>query len=525
MNQTFLMDDNTNSLEISDNMIPIQSSANLPSLPNNLSANNIHDQNPQFSFNNSNLHSLLPVQSFVNIQQSATPFNQSTGSLINFNPVFNQQANPTLNASSNSGLVSNQIVTSITNTNTNTNTNLPLVNPIPYFNNIPTPNISIKTLSNNAISNIATPINNAFSNPRNNLHSTSVTSSGTNNSVSNTNPNSLAAMTALKNNTNYLFNSNYLYGSSIPVDVAVVPVPITKPGTCPTTPSNQHFDTSTKLPKLIIPNENPFRSQSNLREKISNNNDPLVEFDGNSSASVSNRSDTNNNIMNSSNRTAEIINYQEIKSNSSSGSNSQTDNRRHSLTLAILRDNNKETVGPLDCSNSLLQQSESTSLKDGDTCNTNITRHRRKYSSKIKNSINTSDSGSNGESYNKMGQLIGKSGKVLRNTKRAAQNRSAQKAFRIRREIYIKDLEDKALHFDAIIEENKRLANLVKELQDSLSERESSNSSTSTLSSISSVTNKTNISTITKTLSVPFKSLPVTEPTSHTILVKKEATD
>lgn len=55
-----------------------------------------------------------------------------------------------------------------------------------------------------------------------------------------------------------------------------------------------------------------------------------------------------------------------------------------------------------------------------------------------------------GEHLNSQGQLIGRSGKPLRNTKRAAQNRSAQKAFRQRREKYIKDLETKAKHYDRL---------------------------------------------------------------------------
>ncbi|AGO12139.1 AaceriAEL222Cp [[Ashbya] aceris (nom. inval.)] len=58
-----------------------------------------------------------------------------------------------------------------------------------------------------------------------------------------------------------------------------------------------------------------------------------------------------------------------------------------------------------------------------------------------------------GEHINSQGQLIGRSGKPLRNTKRAAQNRSAQKAFRQRREKYIKDLEIKAKQYDKLEQE------------------------------------------------------------------------
>ncbi|CCF57581.1 hypothetical protein KAFR_0C05900 [Kazachstania africana CBS 2517] len=70
-----------------------------------------------------------------------------------------------------------------------------------------------------------------------------------------------------------------------------------------------------------------------------------------------------------------------------------------------------------------------------------------------------------GEKYNDYGQLIGKSGKVLRDTKRAAQNRYAQKAFRLRREKYIKGLEKKAEEFDALLTENSKLKELVEELR------------------------------------------------------------
>lgn len=86
-------------------------------------------------------------------------------------------------------------------------------------------------------------------------------------------------------------------------------------------------------------------------------------------------------------------------------------------------------------------------------------------------------SGANdGEHVNSHGQLIGKSGKPLRNTKRAAQNRNAQKAFRQRRERYIKDLEVKAKEFDrldaqlaAVQQENESLKRYVLELEQRLS--------------------------------------------------------
>ena len=58
-----------------------------------------------------------------------------------------------------------------------------------------------------------------------------------------------------------------------------------------------------------------------------------------------------------------------------------------------------------------------------------------------------------GEHVNPEGDLIGKSGKPLRNTKRAAQNRNAQRAFRQRREKYVKDLECKARDYNRLLAE------------------------------------------------------------------------
>lgn len=58
----------------------------------------------------------------------------------------------------------------------------------------------------------------------------------------------------------------------------------------------------------------------------------------------------------------------------------------------------------------------------------------------------------------------GSSGKTLRNTRRAAQNRTAQKAFRQRKEKYIKTLEQKSKIFDDLLAEN----NYFKSLNDTL---------------------------------------------------------
>ncbi|SCU80891.1 LAMI_0B04060g1_1 [Lachancea mirantina] len=89
------------------------------------------------------------------------------------------------------------------------------------------------------------------------------------------------------------------------------------------------------------------------------------------------------------------------------------------------------------------------------------------------------DQGSaDGEHVNMHGVLIGKSGKPLRNTKRAAQNRTAQKAFRQRRERYIKELETKAKEYDRLEQEvsvlgqeNQSLKQYVLELEQRLGVR------------------------------------------------------
>lgn len=66
--------------------------------------------------------------------------------------------------------------------------------------------------------------------------------------------------------------------------------------------------------------------------------------------------------------------------------------------------------------------------------------------------------------------MIGKTGKPLRNTKRAAQNRSAQKAFRQRREKYIKNLEEKSKLFDGLMKENSELKKMIESLKSKLKE-------------------------------------------------------
>ncbi|CCD25409.1 Cin5p NDAI_0F00900 [Naumovozyma dairenensis CBS 421] len=101
-----------------------------------------------------------------------------------------------------------------------------------------------------------------------------------------------------------------------------------------------------------------------------------------------------------------------------------------------------------------------------------------------------------GEKYNERGQLIGKSGKLLRNTKRAAQNRNAQKAFRQRRELYIKDLETKAKIFDSIKKENEDLKTLVDFLKKKLQNCTNNNNINESSSSPRSSTSATDLNNI-----------------------------
>ncbi|CAL9737760.1 hypothetical protein MOSE0_M07646 [Monosporozyma servazzii] len=63
------------------------------------------------------------------------------------------------------------------------------------------------------------------------------------------------------------------------------------------------------------------------------------------------------------------------------------------------------------------------------------------------------------------GKLIGSSGKPLKDTKRAAQNRCAQKAFRLRNKRYIEELKEKAKNFDKIMEENEKLKKTIELLK------------------------------------------------------------
>lgn len=77
----------------------------------------------------------------------------------------------------------------------------------------------------------------------------------------------------------------------------------------------------------------------------------------------------------------------------------------------------------------------------------------RNSSSLISSSLPSVTILNEGEQITPDGELRGKSGKLLRNTKRAAQNRNAQRAFRQRREKYIKDLEFKAKDYNRLAAE------------------------------------------------------------------------
>lgn len=518
MKRPYLSNVNPSVLGNYHSMDQVSNATQLVSFPNDVSINSMSIQIPHIPNNISNLHTVLPTQNAVDkTQRSATPFNQASANLINFNPVFQLQVPVNYNSPSNSFIISNQMISSATPIN---NVNIQSIDQLPKFNNISTPNITNNASISNVFSsgttpNLATPTTNGIAKePQTDLHSTSVSSIGTNSSASYYNSNALAAGAALRNDSNHLFNNNYLYGSNIPTDAAIASAQIA--------PSHPQFENVTKLPKLIVPNENLPRTQSNLRENVPAAYEPLVEFDGNKPAYINKKSASNNNVIDLG-----ASSYESSISNPNSDAHIQDTSRSYSLTLALLEGSKKESIEPLNYPNSSLSQPETISAKNKDTYDNNHSnsRQRRKHPNKRKNSNNSSDSGSNGECYNKMGQLIGKSGKILRNTKRAAQNRSAQKAFRIRRELYIKDLEDKASHFDAVMEENKRLANLVKELQDSLSERENSNSSVSTTSSTASAKHKLTISSITTPSDIPFDlSSSSDKPTSSSIVIKKEST-
>lgn len=69
------------------------------------------------------------------------------------------------------------------------------------------------------------------------------------------------------------------------------------------------------------------------------------------------------------------------------------------------------------------------------------------------------------ENYKYEGKLIGSSGKLLKDTKRAAQNRCAQKAFRLRHKRYIEDLKEKAEKLDKIMKENEKLKKTIELLK------------------------------------------------------------
>lgn len=71
--------------------------------------------------------------------------------------------------------------------------------------------------------------------------------------------------------------------------------------------------------------------------------------------------------------------------------------------------------------------------------------------------------------------ITDKNGKVLSNSKRATQNRIAQKLFRLRRELYVKDLETEVREIPnlketirTLSEENQKLRDYIVSLQDKL---------------------------------------------------------
>lgn len=137
------------------------------------------------------------------------------------------------------------------------------------------------------------------------------------------------------------------------------------------------------------------------------------------------------------------------------------ESRRHSISLAVLCDPsqpNKDIEHPeFSSSLSLIEQNKLLTP----TIKLEQETHLPKPTKLVYNE---------GENYNLKGELIGRSGKVLRDTKRAAQNRCAQKAFRIRREKYIRNLEAKSTEFDKMVGENSNLKIKIKELEKKLQE-------------------------------------------------------
>ena len=136
-----------------------------------------------------------------------------------------------------------------------------------------------------------------------------------------------------------------------------------------------------------------------------------------------------------------------------------SNSRRHSVSLAVLDD-------PLQ---SIKQQQHNTinAIIKVENKDLSVPLVQIKSENDLDNELpkNNSLLHNVGERYNDKGELIGRSGKILRDTKRAAQNRCAQKAFRIRREKYIKNLEIKSKEFDGIVSENNQLKLKIQELE------------------------------------------------------------
>ncbi|SMN17858.1 similar to Saccharomyces cerevisiae YDR259C YAP6 Putative basic leucine zipper (bZIP) transcription factor [Maudiozyma saulgeensis] len=264
---------------------------------------------------------------------------------------------------------------------------------------------------------------------------------------------------------------NYTYMANVNVpSVTHIIAPANQPH-LPTFNNNGNY-ISTKLPRVLPPPNTSYYTSTVHQNNNNNNITPITSSSsssGNSDVGTPNIIQRRKSLLSGNDSSSSPVYNGDSISPSLPPFKSFDSTRRHSVSLAVLDD-------PIQQLRQSQQQQQSTMgviVKDE---NNNLIvplvqmQQERLSVPNIKTESeillpNDIALHNVGERYNDKGELIGRSGKVLRDTKRAAQNRCAQKAFRIRREKYIKNLEIKSKQFDGIASENSKLKSRIEELE------------------------------------------------------------
>lgn len=385
----------------------------------------------------------------ISYQQTAMGPTALTNKLLSMIPSQISQSQLTIPATSiiqqHSQDLTNNNITTTANTNNIFKKSYIYNNNIPVDANVTTPSTPYNSISyqDNKIGRILPPPNtapiNSYYTSRSNTSSI-ITTKG--------NPISQATSRCSSNSLNGLRSfSNVNYGQKTSLSQSTI-----------SSESSSH-NNSLYAPQPLINN--------NTSSSVLPNTYPMIL----STTPISYNQTTNSSVITtlkdvhttSCNQCSPCTSVNDIPDHSSSIIDNQDTQRRHSITLAGLNVK-EENQNDILISSNKNQRNSHTDLSS-------LARENADILTGNANSTTVSPFGkitkpcNEGERYNNKGQLIGKSGKLLRDTKRAAQNRYAQKAFRLRREKYIKDLEEKAKRYDEIIEENDRLKKMVELLE------------------------------------------------------------